>query len=132
NIQIAEDPHRRVVAGGADHGAGGVATGATRIEAGYRRGVRHPPVEAKGVVDMVDVPVGDAEVLLDLLGRQGEDIDYAVAEAGGEAVGDIEQVLDVARLLVLPAASAGQFIWDPLDEESRVVPAAVVLERRVG
>ena len=68
--EVGEDPAGGVVAGGADDGAGRVAAGAAGVEAVDAGGVRHPVGEGDRVVDVVDVPAGDAEVRLDAGRRQ--------------------------------------------------------------
>ena len=56
-----------------------MGAGARGVEAGDRRRVGQAVGEAEGVVDVVDVAAGDAEVLLDLLRVQREGVDHQVA-----------------------------------------------------
>src|SRR5689334_18331445 len=113
---------------GPDDRARGMTPGAARIQALDRRRVGHAAVKAEGVVDVVDVPAGDAEMLFDLRRREWERVDDTRLKPRGELLGDVEQVIDVARFFPLPGLSARQSVWHPLNEEGRIVPAAVVLE----
>src|SRR5437660_536496 len=60
-----------------------MAARAARVKSRKGSGVRHPLIEPEGVVHVMDVAVGDAEVLLDLFGRQREHVRHAVANAAG-------------------------------------------------
>src|SRR5438105_14041575 len=72
--QVLGDSLCGIVTRRSDHRAGGVAAGAARIEPRQRRGVGQPVGEPEGVVDVVDVPAGDAEVLFDLGRRERGDV----------------------------------------------------------
>src|SRR3712207_4971352 len=101
----AEHHSGRVVTGRANDAAGGVAPGATEVEPLHRRLVGQPVREAPLVVHMMDVAAGNPEVALNLGRREGEVLLHQLAGAGGEAVADGQEVLHVARLLLLPGGA---------------------------
>src|SRR5262245_16162289 len=84
--EVAQDTHGGVVAGGADDRSGGVAAGRARIQPGDWRHIRQPVSEAEPVVDVMDVPARDPEMLLDLLRVQCERVYHQVTRARREAV----------------------------------------------
>src|SRR5207248_552913 len=96
--KIPHDAHRGVVPRRPDHRTRRMATRAARVKAGDRRRIRHALIKSKRVVYMMDMPVADPEMLLDLLGRQGKDIHHAAAEPRRKLLGDPDQLIHIARL----------------------------------
>jgi hypothetical protein len=88
--EVLEDPHCGIMAGGADHRTCRVTSGAAGIQPSDGRGIGHALVKAEGVVDVVDMTIADAKMLLDLLGRQGEDIYHTTAESGRKLIRDTQ------------------------------------------
>jgi hypothetical protein len=91
------------MAGCADHRTCWMTSGAAGVQSGDGCGIRHSLVKAEGVVDVVDMSITDAEMLFDLLWRQGEDIHHTAAETRRKLVRDPQQMLDVAPLFIPPA-----------------------------
>lgn len=114
------------MAGCADHRTCRVTSGAAGIQPGDGCGIGHSLVKAEGVVDMMDMTIADAEMCLDLLGRQGEDIHHTSAESRRKLVRDAQQMLDVAPLFILPALVV-ELIRYPLDKKRGAVSALFVL-----
>ena len=113
--------------GGSDDRASGMTSSAAGVETRDGGGIGHALIKAEGVIDMVNMSIGDAEVLFDFWGREGEDIHHAGAEIGCELIGDAEEMLHVALLFPLPGCSF-ELIGDPLYEEGGVVPSLLVLQ----
>ena len=84
--QIFQHAVGGVVPRRADDAAGRVAAGAARVQTLDRRRVGQAVGEAPRVVDVLNVPVTDAEVLLDLLRVQRERVDDQIARARREAI----------------------------------------------
>src|SRR5687767_13062772 len=80
---------------------------------------------------MMDMTIADAEMLLDLLGRQGEHIHHTVAESRRKLVRKAHEVLDVALLLRVPAG-VFELVRHPLHKKRCVMPPLIVLQGRIG
>ena len=98
------------------HRTCGMATGAARIKPANGTRIRHALIETEGVVDVVNVAVTDAKVVFNFLWRERESIDHALSESWREGFGNIEKVVDVARLFFFPGRSL-QFVRYPLHEK---------------
>lgn len=65
-LVVGENAHRRVVAGAADDGAGGVGAGGAGVQALDGGLVGQTVRETERIVDVVDVAAGNTKVLLQL------------------------------------------------------------------
>src|SRR6266850_6054970 len=128
--QVAPHAGGRIVARRADHRAGGVASGAGRVEPLHGRRVGKAVRETERVVHVVDVPARDAEMPLDLRRRERERVHHQVAGARGEAVAEREQMPHVTLLFGLPGGPP-QGVRHPLHEQRRIVPPLGVAQRGV-
>lgn len=65
-----------------------MTAGAAGVKALDWRRIGHALVEAEGVIDVMNVAEGDAEMLLNLLWDKRKDIDDGVFESGGKLLGN--------------------------------------------
>src|SRR4051812_31339572 len=86
--------------------------------------------KSETVVDVMDVAVADAEVLLDLLRMQDLPIADQRARAGGKLVRDLEQVPCIALGLHVPRALR-KLVRYPLHEEGRADATPSIRQRSI-
>src|SRR6478609_5852133 len=80
--------------------------------------VRQAIGETKAVVDVMNVPVADTEVLLDLLRMQYLPIADQRARSGRESIGDLQQASGIAFGFHVPR-TLRELVRYPLHEERR-------------
>lgn len=119
--EVGEHYGCSVVTRRTDDRAGGVAAGTAGVQARHGEATGQSIGEPKAVVHVMDVPLGDAEVGLDLRRAQGEDIIDQRGSSGREPVEDLQEPANETVFFSLPGAF-GKRVRHPLAEQRRAVP----------